>query len=229
LPKDFYQELVKTGTLQIVVASGYNLNLIAASLSSIAWWFLPKVAATGTILTLLAGYALMTGGEPPVVRAMIMTSLVLVSPLIGRRLPGWYVYLLSLWLIIFIDPAMIKSLSFQLSAAATAGLIFLSPVIARYIDGALPEGHWRSLSAVLATPLAAQIATAPIIYLRFKQVSWWAPLTNALVSPLIGPLTMAGFLNLIESHFMPYGGMVSLSTFAFGHLVVVIIQQAARL
>ena len=49
----------------------------------------------------------------------------------------------------------------------------------------------------LRTSLAAQIFTAPLIFIYFKQVSLISPLANLLVSPLVAPLMIFGFITSI--------------------------------
>jgi ComEC/Rec2-related protein len=229
LEPEFYQRLIDTGMVHIVVASGYNLGLVAIFLSSIMWWFLPRLPATMAILLALTGYAQLTGGEPPVMRALIMIGLVLLLPLLGRRLPGWYTFSLALWLMLMFDPSLIASISFQLSAAATAGLVWVGPILGNWMGSG---GRGRLLGAFgtdLASTLAAQIATAPLIFWHFGRVSWLSPLANALIAPLIGPLTVFGFLQQLEALILPYGGMVALSTLMLSRAVSSIINLVAGL
>ena len=223
LETQFYQALINTGTIHLVVASGFNLNLIAAFLAAWSWWLLPKRTATLVTILLLAGYTLLTGAQPPTVRALLMVSIVLLLPVFGRRLPVWYVFYLALWLVLFLDPAMLASVSFQLSAAATAGLVFLQGPIQRAMSRWVSLPILGALYADLTSTLAAQVATLPIIWFTFGRISLISPLVNVLVGPLVAPLTLIGFLQLGESFLLPYGGIVSATSMALSTLMVKLI------
>lgn len=76
LPQDFWQSLQKTSTLHIVVASGYNVTIIMATIVAyLAGWVKRKQAIFIGILA-VAAYTIMAGAEPAIVRAAIMGSLV---------------------------------------------------------------------------------------------------------------------------------------------------------
>lgn len=224
LPEDFYRQLIDTGTVQIVVASGYNLSLVAIFLGSFLWWFFSKRTAALVLLGLTLFYALLTGGEPPVMRAFLMLAIVTLVPLFGRRLPTGYVFWLALWLILFLDPQMIESVSFQLSAAATGGLIYFQKPVTAVLDRLKLKRLLGALGDDLASTFAAQLTTAPIIMFHFSRISLWAPITNTLIAPLIGPLTVLGFLAQLEAIALPHGGIVSLSTYVLAKSVTLVIK-----
>ncbi len=188
LPGDFYQKLQKTGTLHIVVASGYNLTVISQIPVDFLAWFIGRKAALLFGGGLVWLYVLIAGGQPPVVRAGIIITLVYLSQFLGKKFSVWRAFWLTIWLMLIISPSLLTSISFQLSVAAMFGMLYFEDKWDR-----LSEIRWVGSS--LAESLSAQIMVLPIIGYHFGTVSWASPLINMFILPLI-PLFM--FLGLFS-------------------------------
>src|SRR5262249_5825079 len=84
LSKDEQQALVNTGTVHLIVISGFKLTLVAAALQAIGLWLLQRTTARGwarfavstVVIAAVASYTLLTGATPSAVRAAIMAGLV---------------------------------------------------------------------------------------------------------------------------------------------------------
>jgi len=124
IEQEFRDQLVKTGTIHAVVVSGQNLMIVAGVFLSLA-----KIIGRRQSLVLATtasfGYALLTGFEPPVVRATLMVLASTLAIYFGREaLPIWSLILAAL-LIVFVWPQAIFEVSFQLTFAATLGIMTL--------------------------------------------------------------------------------------------------------
>src|ERR671931_1726469 len=91
------------------------------------------------------------------------------------------------------EPTGLLDVGFQLSFAATMGLILLYPRI-RSLLSRLP----RWLAESLALTIAAELATLPIVLAVFQQVSLVSPLANLLAAPLV-PWIMASDAVLVAA------------------------------
>lgn len=184
----FYQALKKTGTLHVVVASGANISLVSQPLvENLAGFFSRRVALIFGIIFAWV-YAVISGFEPPVVRAAIMASIGFLAQFMGREKAALKSLILAGMIMVFFDPLVIFDLGFQLSFSATAGILLFYGKIKPY---------FLKLSFIgddLSTTLAAQVFVLPIIYFNFKQVSLISPLVNALVLWTIDPLMKLGGL-----------------------------------
>ncbi len=202
LGKDLIDDFRRAGLIHIVVLSGYNITIIAASIRRILS-FLPRtpsiiLGGVGIIL-----FGLLVGGGATVVRSCVMALIALGAELVRRD----YAVLRALFiaaacmliqnpLILLYDP------SFQLSFLATFGLIMLSsPIEARL--GFIPEK--AGLRSLFASTFATQIFVSPLIFYMMGQLSIIGIIVNILVLPVI-PLTMllvtlAGFFGFF-SHFL---------------------------
>ena len=145
-----------------------------------------------------------------VVRAVLMGSMALLIRETGNRSRGFGVLLVAVSLMLLAHPAWARSIGFQLSAAATAGLLLTSPVLERWLKSWLP--HWsRALAPALAVPLAAMAWTLPLQLLHFGSTPLYALVANVLAAPLLTPLTLASLLLALLSLFLPSGPLLVLS------------------
>ncbi len=196
LPKDFYEKLRTTGTLHIIVASGYNLTVISQRPVEGMAWIMGRKLALGFGWLMVWGYALISGGEPPVVRAAIIISIVYLAQFIGRKFAIWRAFLLSVWLMLVVSPELLLSISFQLSVAAMFGLLVF-------------KDKWEGLRKVplvgrdLSDSLSAQLMVLPVIAYHFGQLSWAAPVINMIVLPLVPRMMLFGLFSLVGLVWLP--------------------------
>lgn len=181
--KIFYQQLQVVGLLHLVVLSGMNITILGNIIAVLTRNF-PKNISLLLSLAGIIAFTLFVGPQPPIVRAAIMGSLGLIATLYGRKKTALISLFVSVVCIAIIKPDWITTISMQLSVGATLGIILFG------------TGNANDSSIVkdLRTSLSAQIFTAPLIFIYFKQVSLISPLANLLVSPLVAPLMIFGFV-----------------------------------
>ncbi len=137
-------------------------------------------------MSAVAAYVLLTGASPSVVRAALMAGALLVARLGGTRSHAMSALMLAALLMLAVSPAIAWDVGFQLSALATAGLIWFGAAFAARLH------RWPALvREPVALTLAAQVTTLPVILLNFERLSLIAPAANVLVVPLV-PLVMLG-------------------------------------
>lgn len=183
--KTFYEQLKIVGLLHIVVLSGMNITILAAIVGNITSFFSKQISIMITILSIIL-FILFVGPQAPIVRAGIMGILTYVAILTKRKNFVLYSLFLSIIFIAIVFPAWLNTLSFYLSYGATLGIIFFGP-----------KSKENKIIQELKTTLSAQVFTAPIIFVYFKQISLIALLANILVAPVIPPLMIFGFLTAI--------------------------------
>lgn len=194
--KIFYDQLKIVGLLHLVVLSGINITILASITGSLTQFLSKRVSILITILTIIL-FVLFVGFQAPIIRAGFMGILTLVAIVYGRKNIALYSLFLSLIFIAVFWPQWLTTISLQLSYGATLGIILFGQTISK-------NQLWRELK----TSLAAQIFTAPIIFIYFRQISLIAPLSNILVAPLIPPLMIFGFLTAILGKISFYLGLI---------------------
>lgn len=215
---DFYDQMVKSGTIHIAVASGYNIMLVGGTVLSVCFWFLKRKLAVVVAILAMLFYVVEAGGEPPVVRAVIMGSVVFVSTVLGRRVISWWILLVAGWLMILVDPTIVLSVSFQLSMSASVGLMVVEPFVRKKL-----RNRHENMSEVLGgsgilTSLSTMILTAPIIWWHFGRMSWIGIVSNIMILPLVPILMITGaMMQVIPSVF-------SWPTYVVAHWMVGVIR-----
>ena len=190
MPRDFYQALVNTGTLHVIAASGFNVSVVAAVLMGVLMRVVSRGWAIGGGIGGIVVYVLIAGASASVIRAGIMGSLTLIAYYLGRPTEARRLLWVSAGIMLLASPLMLLDVGFQLSVAATAGLLYLEPWIKILSSSVGMTTYVQSILANYLYPtLAATIATLPVILWHFGTVSWISPIVNLLVLPII-PLIM---------------------------------------
>lgn len=216
LPRLFYDQLVRSGTVHVVVASGYNVMVVAGLVLSGTLLFWRRRVASLVAVSVVWGYVVLAGGEVSLLRAALMGSLVLIGLAWGRSSRLSWSLALVVGVMLFISPVLIESISFQLSVTAVTGVAFVGPFLKR---------RWgRGDSLDLTTTLGALIATAPVIWWHFGRLSLISIISNSLILPLIPVLMFLGAVLVVVSVLTPtLAAVVAWPTYALAHLVVVLI------
>ena len=225
LSREFYQSLINSGSVHMVVASGYNIMVVAGLALSGFLFFVSRGWASVLAIGVMIFYVILTGGEISVVRAALMGSMVFVGAVLGRGAKAWWSLTLAAWLLLMVDPSIIGSISFQLSVAATFGVTVLAPYFKKRLaeSGASLAGLVEKLD--LTTSFSALILTWPIIWFHFGRGSLISLVSNAVILPLV-PLLMAfgGLMLAGGSLFGPIAVIISWPTYALAHLVVILVR-----
>ena len=191
-----------TGTSHVIAISGFNMTLLAGLIGRLLAMILPRRRWTAFLLSAaaVALYTLFVGADPGVVRAAIMSTLLIAAPLFRRRtyVPASLAF--AALLMSLADPYVLWDVGFQLSFAAVLGLaLFVTPLentlrglLARRLDPGRTETVLRLLSEPLVVSLAAQIATLPLILYYFGRLSVASVLVNALILPVQTPILLLG-------------------------------------
>ncbi|MFA6522505.1 MAG: ComEC/Rec2 family competence protein [Patescibacteria group bacterium] len=188
----------QTGTSHIVAASGYNVALVTfIVLGFLVWAGLKRQQAFFLVSVAIVVYAILCGAEAAIVRASVMGFLVLLSQQIGRRSTMKNVLLLTPTILLLMHPRALRDdIGFELSMAATLGLIYFVPYIQSKLSF-VPKT--LSLQTSLAATLAATVACLPVLLFRFGTLSIVAPIVNLLILPWLPYIMGLGALVLVVS------------------------------
>jgi competence protein ComEC len=183
------------GLSHIVAISGWNIGVVGAAMVALLGW-LPRRPRSLIVLLAIVAYTLVTGASASVVRAAAMGAAVVVARESGRRGTAATALAVAVLALLVADPQMVSDVGFQLSTAATCGLLAWATLLSRALEARLPPRVPRALIETLAVSLAAQAATLPLILLEFGRLSLVAPLANLLAAPLIVPVMVAAVVAL---------------------------------
>jgi competence protein ComEC len=197
----FYEELKRAGIVHIVVLSGTNITLLANLIFSLMENVGRRYAFLFTIIA-IGGFITFVGIEPPIARAGCMAFLSILGSWMGRKTISLYLLLLSAIFLLIWYPEWISSVSFQLSYAATTGiLLFANPGTERGAQRTTVGKLWDYMLGELRLSLVAQLATLPVLLFHFREISLIAPLTNTLISWMIVPIMLLGITTTLSALF----------------------------
>lgn len=144
------------------------------------------------VLGVLVLFATVTRFEASVVRASVMTAVAALGSLVGTEAASQRVLSIAVAGLIMVQPLLVHSVAFQLSVAASAGILLWSARIALMVPGP------RLLAESLAVTSSAQVAVAPLLVWHFDGLPVASLPANLLAGPVAGPVMMwgltAGFL-----------------------------------
>ena len=187
IPFETWQKLKQTGTLHIMVASGMNIAMFSGGiLAFFCLFFRRKIAIIFLFITIWF-YAVMTGLQPPIIRAAIMASLIYFSQMVGREAEAGRILWLTGGLMLLISPLWLFDIGFQLSFLATAGLVYLQPKLAR-------SKFFLFKYESFSSSIASQLATLPILVIAFGQLNLLSPIINLLTLWTIPYILQGGIL-----------------------------------
>ncbi len=181
------------GATHLLVASGSNIGFAAAiaALFGLAAGLRPGPRAALT-LGVAGFYMLMTGADPPCVRAWVMLTAALAARLLGRETTASGALTFAAAVMLVSDPSSALSPSAVMSVGACAAIIWAGGAA----ENAAPES-WPGLARAAATLFLISVAVAaalwPLWISVFGRASLVGPLANLILVPLSGPLLAGGF------------------------------------
>lgn len=197
--EDAYIALTEAGLAHILAVSGMH----CAFLMALAGFLLQNRRLQVLLgIPLLAFYAALTGGSPSVLRACVMLSLPLLAVLVRRESDGPTSLLAALFLILLANPFAAASVSLQLSFAAMAGILWLTP---RLYQGLVGERKTplRLLAAAFSASMGAMVFTVPLVAYYFGNLALIAPLSAMLCLWAAGLAFGFGMAAALVSFFIP--------------------------
>jgi competence protein ComEC len=227
-----------TGTAHLVAISGFNMLVVSTAVQAVLLRLRTpcRWAAILSVAVILV-YTLLVGASPAVLRAALMSSLLVIGQSLRRRTFIASSLAFALLIITALNPRALWDVGFQLSFVAALGIALLSEpftraadtVARRWLPAPLAGPAQRYIAPTLGTTLAAQLAVTPLIALVFGRVSLISPLVNLLVGPVQPALLLSGGAAalLALAPFVP--AVVFLPTFLFLSFTLTTVHAFARL
>ena len=213
LDKQLTDDFRAAGTAHVLAISGLHIALVGGLALGAGAMAFGRRRQVYLLVPFAAvwGYAALAGFSPSVTRAAIMATAYLLARAMGRQRSVLPAIGLAAGLMVAVDPAILASVSFQLSFAAVAGIALLAtPLDDLFHRGIEKASGSESRSNVVVYPIvamvamsiAATIATAPLVAFYFGRVPTWSVPATTFVLPVL-PLTvvlgaMTGLAGLVN-------------------------------
>jgi competence protein ComEC len=211
-----------SGLGHVLSISGYHMAVVAgvvffavrallALIPALTVGFPIKKWSAAAALAAAAFYLLLSGAEVATQRSFFMTAVVLIAVMVDRRAVTFRTLAVAAMIVLVLAPEALVHPSFQMSFAATLGLValvqigmprlFASPDNSATARVALWGG--RELMTLTLASLVAGLATTPYAAFHFHRVTPYGVLANLAAMPVVSAVVMpAGLLGLLA---MPFG------------------------
>lgn len=222
LSREWYDAFTRVGLTHVIVLSGYNLAVIFAWTKIIlrrTSFFIQNSFGVLSVILLV----LVSGAEAPAVRAGILVLIVALASLLQRQQDAGYFLSLTIFLMLLVNPFyLLYDVSFQLSVAATYGLVYIAPILQKYLS------HFpRIVGDVVRDTSSAQLAVLPLQLFYFGTFSWVAIFVNIIVLPIIPVLMILGVLILSTSFLSPVAYFIGTCTSLVSGFVLGIVKSVS--
>ncbi len=189
-----------TGIVHILSVSGSHISLLAGFILSLGRLCkLPRAINFMLLLFTIIGYAFLCGFTPPVLRASVMGILSFGALNIQKRYEACHLLSITALVMLLIEPLLLFNISFQLSFASTAGLVYIMPSLRRFLHR-LPQFIADNISLTIS----AQLAVLPLIAWYFNTLSFSSLLANLLVVPPLEFIIILGLCGSVCGLILPF-------------------------
>jgi len=186
LTDEAYRDLKLSGAAHTVCVSGMHMSVLASFIITV----FGRRKGVFAALPLLFLYSAFTGFSAPTLRALIMTSLSLLTVFVVRNYDPLTGLMAALLAIVSFDPFSMLTPSLLLSFGASLGMVLFLPSLTKSIK--LPSYKrpvLRKAAAYLRdctlASVTAQVITIPIAMLFFGRISLGAVITSLLIMPAV--------------------------------------------
>jgi competence protein ComEC len=211
-----------SGLGHVLSISGYHMAVVAgvvffavrallALIPALTVGFPIKKWSAAAALGAALFYLLLSGAEVATQRSFFMTAVVLIAVMVDRRAVTFRTLAVAAMIVLSIAPEALVHPSFQMSFAATLGLVALVQVgmprlFASADNSATAKvALWggREIMMLVLASLIAGLATTPYAAFHFHRVTPYGVLANLAAMPVVSAVVMpAGMLGLLA---MPFG------------------------
>ena len=189
----------RAGAGHLLAISGLHVGIVAAvAYRSLLWIFsfcspllwrgLTRSWAAAVTVLVVVAYGILAGMSPSTQRAVVMVTIFLAAVIAGRTHDLFNTLAVAALAILVVFPPALFSISFQLSFAAVAAIVYGLGKIGSQNNTMLPEAHpfVRKLAGFVLVSALAIAGTTPIVLYHFNQTSVVGLGANLLLVPLVG-------------------------------------------
>ncbi len=207
LPRHVKELFSRTGTSHVLAMSGLHVGAVAGIfmlvIRSLSLGYRLKNIL---LIVMLILFVFLTGMRPSIIRALIMTSLMLGGYIFEKESNHYNNVFLAAFIILLINPLYLFDIGFQLSFACIFSILFLMSIINREASmgelgglGKLRHYFFDSLS--VSTVIWIGVTGLTVLY--FNIVTPVSIIVNLWAIPLIGIVVVLGLGMLLASIIFP--------------------------
>ncbi|HDU7341405.1 TPA: DNA internalization-related competence protein ComEC/Rec2 [Listeria monocytogenes] len=191
---EMYEVYQQMGVVHLLAISGLHVNLLIGAIYFLLLKFgITRDRAITCLLVFLPFYVILTGANPPVIRAATMTALLLLSEKYTTKWSSFSAICLSFILFFLLQPYIIREVGFQLSYAVSFGIILSSRQIVTRQQNAFTKS--------LAISFISTIMSSAVMMYHFYSFSWVGIFFNLIYVPIFTMIILPGCLTVFVLSF----------------------------
>lgn len=179
----------------ILAVSGMHISYIIFGITIALNKIIGKNKGKAITILILLMYVTITGFFPSIIRASCMGIMTLIGGLIHRKNDIWTSISISLFITLVYNPYLITNLGLQFSYMGTIGIILFRKNILKMLNKG--KENKSKVKEILAVTISAQTLILPLMLFHLNSFGMYFLITNILISLIIGPIVIIGFIFLI--------------------------------
>ncbi|MEN0110601.1 MAG: ComEC/Rec2 family competence protein [Planctomycetota bacterium] len=251
LERDTIERFRRVGLLHVLVVSGLHVGLVAGwapMLATLGW--LPVRTAWLIGLASAVGYAALTGGATPAVRATLVVAAATAAAIAGRRALSVSALAAAAIALVAASPGAWVSPGTRLSFFATATLLVVGHAwrrratrepdplerLIRRCEGPFARARRRLRRVTFATAIASATvfaAVAPLVAEEFHLLPWASVPLSLVAAPLTPMIVLAGLATTVADAAAaagaPLAGLLADASAGLCHASVATLNASAAL
>lgn len=205
LDNEIKEKFQNIGISHITAVSGSNLNTLLIIMGIVMYKFNKKRIYVIIQIICIVMFCLISGLELSVLRAGIMTSILIIGKIKKVKINIFKLLLVTFAIMIYINPFRIFNVGMIMSFLSIIGLSLFSKKIYNFLESKI---KWKvknkkvilvlcKIANVVSITLAINITTLPITIYSFNRFSLINVLSNLLVSFLSDSICILGIISVI--------------------------------
>ncbi len=197
-------EFINSGVVHILAVSGLHVGYIVL-IFLILFGRLNLYFKSLFTIAGLAAFMILTNAPASVVRATIMSAMILIAFMTNRSTNLFNSISVAALIILIIAPTELFNPGFQLSFAAVLSIAAIYPVFQSIINSLkIKSSIVKYLFLFAGVSISAQIGTLPFTLIYFGKLSLIALAANLVVIPLAGFIVGVGIFTLLLNLLFPF-------------------------
>lgn len=208
-----------SGLAHVLAVSGLHVGFIATLFGFLIGLIIKnKYAKTGIMGILLLAYCYLCGFSASVVRATVMSIVMMLAGARGEQYDGLSALGFSACVNFAINPLCIFGAGFMLSYTVVFAIFALGSPLKFLLNKFMPS----KMASSLSVSLAAWVGSMPLLIYLFGEISFFSIVFNMLMVPYVGIVFMSMCLVLMLSWVPGLNFLYVIPNFLYKILIIVV-------
>lgn len=223
-----------SGITHLLAVSGSNVTYIITVTKYIFEKIFGKNLSNFISIIMIILFVLISGASPSVVRAGIMASILIFAEILAKAPNTFSTITTTAFIMLLFNPLIICDVGFILSFGGTIGIVLFNNTIVDYFNLKFSffsnNKLFKYFIEIISVSLSAQIVLLPVMWHFFNTISIVSLLTNVLVGPFVGIITVLGIITyFLGILYLPFGKLVSYSVYILISILILISKCCSKI